>query len=114
MLGFALTLGEADAWSGFASVAITRLSIEERAALAWAALRSLDAPDQAEAVSEAVLKFSGYPLPTFLNPMSDARHWASLASLRERKAYALAAYEALPQRDRLAFRKHISEEEITA
>ncbi|MCE8006006.1 hypothetical protein [Aestuariivita sp.] len=46
--------------------------------------------------------------------MDDARWWASFASLKERKAYALAAYEALPERDQMAFRKHISEVEIAA
>lgn len=114
VLGYALTSGGADAWTGFATVANARMTIEERAALAWAGLRSLDKPEQAELVAESVLQFADYPLPTFLNPMDDARWWASFASLKERKAYALAAYEALPERDQMAFRRHISEVEIEA
>lgn len=114
MMGYALTLGDADAWVGFATVATARMTSEERAALAWAALRSLDTPEQAEMVAEAVLQFADYPLPTFLSPMDDARWWASFASLKERKAYALAAYEALPEREQMAFRRHISEVEIVA
>ena len=112
MIGYTLTLGDADAWAGFVAVATARMTPEERAALAFPALRSLDTPEQAELVAEAVLKFADYPLPTFLNPMDDARWWASFASLKERKAYALAAYEALPPHEQMAFRKHISEVEI--
>lgn len=114
VIGYALTLGDADTWAGFASVARARLTSEERAALAWAALRALDTPEQAELVAETVLHSADYPLPTFLSPMDDARWWASFASLKERKAYALAAYEALPMREQMAFRNHISEVEIAA
>ena len=114
VMGCTLTIGDADAWAGFSTVAMARMTIEERAALAWAALRSLDTPEQVELVAESVLKFADCPLPTFLSPMDDARLWASFASLKERKAYALAAYEALPPREQMAFRKHISEVEIAA
>jgi hypothetical protein len=114
MVGYTLTLGDADAWANFTTVAMVRMTVEERAALAWAALRSLDTPEQAEMVAETVLSFAGYPLPAFLNPMEDARWWAARASLKECKAYALAAYEALPVRDQMAFRNHISEVEIAA
>ena len=113
-MGYTLTLGGYDAWEIFSLVAMARMTPEERAALAWAALRSLDTPEQAELVAESVLKFADYPLPPFLSPMDDARWWASFASLKERKAYALAAYEALPPREQMAFRKHISEVEIAA
>ena len=112
MIGYTLTLGDADAWAGFTTVARARLTIEERAALAWAALRSLDTPEQSERVAESVLSFGDYPLPTFLNPMNDARWWASFASPKERKAYALAAYEAMSTKDQMAFYRHIREVEI--
>ncbi|MFC4731976.1 hypothetical protein [Salipiger abyssi] len=41
-LGFALTLARESGWHGFSTVLRTRLTTEERAALAFAALRSLD------------------------------------------------------------------------
>ena len=114
VIGYTLTLSNADAWAGFTTVARARLTSEERAALAWAALRALDTPEQAELVAETVLTFAGSPLPTFLSQMQDARWWASFASLKERKAYARAAYESLPFHDQIAFRNHISEVEIAA
>ncbi|KPN62097.1 hypothetical protein AKJ29_07375 [Aliiroseovarius crassostreae] len=112
MMGYTLTLGGYDAWEGFSLVAMARMTPEERAALAWAAMRSLDTPEQAELVAESVLKPADYPLPTFLSPLADARWHASLATTKERKAYALAHYEALSPREQMAFRKHISEVEI--
>jgi hypothetical protein len=114
MIGFTLTLGTAQAWAGFETVARARLTLEERVALAWAALGALDTPEQAESVAEFFLTYAGGPLPPFLSPMEDARSWAQLATLKERKAYALAAYEALPMREQMAFRNHISEVEIAA
>jgi hypothetical protein len=50
MLDYALTLGGAKAWSGFTIAALSRLTAEERAALAWAALNAMDTPEQAEMV----------------------------------------------------------------
>lgn len=113
-VGYAVLLEDWDAWVGLTVVLAARLNGTQRAGLAWAALNSLDTAEQAEQVAEAVLTFADYPLPTFLNPMEDARWWASLATLKERKAYALAAYEALPVREQMAFRNHISEVEIAA
>lgn len=114
MIGYTLAIGDANAWAGFTTVARARLTIKERAALAWAALHALDTPEQAERVAQTVLTAADHPLPVFLSPMEDARWWASVASLNERKAYALAAYEALPLAEQIAFRKHISEVEIAA
>ena len=114
VIGYTLTVGGTDAWAGFSTATKARLTVEERAALAWAALRSLDTPEQSEQVAKAVLSFADYPLPSFLNPMPDARLWASWASAEELKAYALAAHDAMSARDQMAFRNHISEVEIAA
>ncbi|WP_291734069.1 hypothetical protein [Leisingera sp. F5] len=114
VMGYTLTLGDTDAWAGFTKVAAARMTIEERTGLAWAALRALEDTEQVEMVAEAILNHAGSPLPTFLSPMDDARWWASFASLKERKAFARAAYEALPLKEQMAFRRHISEVVIAA
>ena len=80
------------------TLAAVRLKLSERASLAFATLASLDAETACD-VAHAALKHGGCPLPTFLNPMSEALQWASLATRPERKAYALAAYEALSTED---------------
>ncbi|MGC9370310.1 MAG: hypothetical protein ACP5DX_12285 [Paracoccaceae bacterium] len=113
MLGYCLTLGTADAWSGFTFVAAARLSEAKRAALAFASLNSLE-PEHAEMTAAASIGLAGAPLPSFLGGMEDARLWASHASRSELKAYALAAYEAMSAADQAAFFRHISEVEVAA
>lgn len=54
MVEYALTLGTADAWHGAAYVFAARLTKQERAALAYAALKSLD-HDTAYMVASATL-----------------------------------------------------------
>ncbi|MGR3624873.1 MAG: hypothetical protein ACU0A0_01135 [Limimaricola sp.] len=113
MLGYTLTLGDFDAWDGFTQFLIAKLKPVERGALAWAALRSLE-PEHAEATAETVLGGAEGPYPPFLDPMRDARFWASLASRRVRKAYALAAFESLSAKDQAAFLDHVTDRRAEA
>ncbi|MFW2543850.1 hypothetical protein ACN2XU_14500 [Primorskyibacter sp. 2E107] len=113
MLGYCLTLGTEWAWSGFAVVASAHLSVTERAALAFAALKSLSA-DHARMTAAAVLGTADEGLPPFLGGKADAQAWASCADPAELKAYALAAFEAMSARDQAAFFRKISEVEVAA
>lgn len=113
MLGYCLVLNEPDKWAGFSVVARARMTIEERAALVVAALGSLPYQHAIETVS-TVFGAAGDPLPPFLGGMEDARHWAGWASPNELKAYALAAFEAMPPKDKAAFFRHISTIEVAA
>lgn len=54
-LGYALTLGDRQAWATFCLTAYRKLTAHERAALAYAALMSLD-EDEAQLVAEAALE----------------------------------------------------------
>ena len=110
MIGYVLTLG-GDHWFGLRVILRAKLSEQERAALAYQALTSLD-PENADAVAQAALQPIGTPLPPFLGGMADARMWANSATKTELKALALAAYDAMPFVDQCAFRKHISEIEV--
>ncbi len=112
LLGYCLTLGDISAWKAFAQVASVRLNTTERVSLAYATLNALT-PQQAEQVASAALSASGAPLPAFLGGLHDARHWASLATKAELKAYALAAFEALSPREQTAFYRHISEVKLS-
>lgn len=53
-MGFALTLGTFEAWQGFGFILAARLSKQERAALAYAALSSLGADDGYRVASAAL------------------------------------------------------------
>lgn len=110
VLGYVLTSGTASAWRGFATIAMARLSVEERACLAKAALISL--PDD---IAELVADDSqGGPLPAFLSLMEDARFWASKATRREKKAHVLAGFEAMAASDQADFIKHIMNRKAVA
>lgn len=113
MLGYCLTLGTADAWSGFSFVAAERLSETERAALAFSTLNSLEL-DHAEMTAVAVLGLANGPIPSLLGGMDEARFWASCAARSELKAHALAAYEAMTSTDQAAFIRHITSREVAA
>lgn len=108
VLGYVLTLNNSESWFEFRQLAKARLTEQERSSLAIAALQSLS-PELMEAVIEACAGGAGYPLPAMLGQMDDARFWASHANRRELKAYALAAYDALPVHEQNAFYQHIRE-----
>ncbi len=90
-----------------------RLTIGQRMALCTSALASLE-PDLAEAVAFEALPHAGEPIAPFISDMNEARTWASFASTSEKKAYALAAYEALNASDQAAFFQHITKSEAAA
>lgn len=49
----------------------------------------------------------GAPLPAFGGIMAEARDWVAWASRAERKAYALASFEAMDAQDQAAFLRHV-------
>jgi hypothetical protein len=106
MLGYVLTLG-GDSWFGLRVILRSRLTVVERVALAYQALTALDEEDALE-VAKTVFGEAGDPLPAFLAPLADARQWAGYASREELKAYALASFEAMSDRDRSRFLGHIA------
>lgn len=110
-LSFALQVGDSyAAWSGFAFILSARLKASERAAIAWAALKSLD-PDQAEAVKESVSIPStraGTPVPPFDTPEEEASFWVQYASEDEIDAYALATVRAMSPERRNEFLQYLN------
>ncbi|WP_124254500.1 hypothetical protein [Cereibacter sphaeroides] len=113
MLGYCLVLDDVEAWTAFGVVACAKLAERERLSLAVAALATLPDDRIIEAASFC-LGPTGAPLPPFLGGMDEARFWASCATRAELKAHALAAFEAMSPKDRLAFYRHICEVEIAA
>jgi hypothetical protein len=113
MLGYTMFLGDAASYGGLSVIARRHLTLAERGGLACAFLGSMP-EDCAMQAAATVLGATGDPLPPFLGGMEDARHWANRASDAERKAYALACYEAMTPRDQAAFYRHISTVEVAA
>lgn len=105
-LCYALAADSFRNWMGVSAVWAARLSTQERAALAYAALKCLP-PDQSRMVAESVFPGAGQPIPPLFNHADEAVTWAEFADLGELKAYALAAYERLPHADQVAFLDHV-------
>lgn len=101
-LGYALTLDNDEGWEGFTLLACARLTEAERAVLAWAVLMAME-PDNVVAVAKNVIGAADYPMPPYLDPLDDARHWAECANDEELRAYALAIFEAMSAPDRRDF-----------
>lgn len=107
VVGYALTLGTADAWADASAIFAARLSDRERAGLAWAALRSLD-PAHAEDVATALLGGAGQPIAPLFNPMDEAALWADMAAPAELEAYCLACFNAMSRGRKTAFLEYIN------
>ena len=110
-MGYCLTLDDTSGWYDFVRLCRANLNKNEQINLATAGLFVLT-PDEREIVAAKVLGADGAPLPSFLGGMDDARFWASTATHNDLKAYALAAYEALPVKEQNAFRWHIGSAEV--
>lgn len=107
MVGYSLLLTDADAWHGLTIVLTARLTTKERAAMAWAVLRSLT-PDQVVAVAEAVLPQGvGQPIAPLFNHMDEAAFWADMAEPEALEAYCLASFNAMPATRKAAFLKFV-------
>ena len=112
-LGYALTLADYDGWEQASAIWEARLTPQERAALGWAALRSLE-PQDARKCSNAVLGGAGTPFPPFVSPLDDAHWWADKASAEELDAYALAIVKEMAPARRAAFLDFVRERQAAA
>ena len=103
MLGLCLLAGDSDIWVKAPVVWSARLTAEERAALAFSVLRSLD-PDQIQHVFDAVFSRFNLPPPPFLNPSTEASDWAAWADHEYVSAMAVACFNEMPPALQAEFR----------
>jgi len=110
IIGYTLLLGgDADNWHGLTVVLTARLTPQERAAMAWAVLRSLT-PDQVVDVAQTVLpKGSSAPIAPLFNHMDEAAFWADMAEPEELDAYCLASFNRMAPARQAAFLGYVQE-----
>ena len=101
-LGYALTLDTPEAWLAASTVWQARLTPQEAAVAAWAALRATD-PDLALIVASEALGGAGMPPAALGDVMDDAGWWADLAAPEERAAYAVACFNRFTPLERDQF-----------
>lgn len=106
-LGFALWLDGADEWFGLSVILQARLAPRQRAALAYAALRSLD-HDHASMTAQAFFGGgAGQPIAPLFNSMDEAVFWADMAAPAELDAYALASFNRMAKARQAAFLDYV-------
>jgi len=102
VLGYALTLDTPETWLAASVVWQARLTPQEAAAAALAALRATD-PDIALMVAQAALGGAGIPLSPLDDVIDDAGWWADMATAEERAAYAVACFNRFSPLERDEF-----------
>jgi hypothetical protein len=102
VLGYALTLDTTDGWFAASAVWQARMTPQEAAAAAWAALQATE-PELAQMVATAALGGAGAPRAAMEDVMADAGWWADLAAPEERAAYAVACFNRFSSVEREEF-----------
>lgn len=92
-----------EAWLDLIPKLREHLDAREAAMLAYAALRAMEQEDVFTVLREVVAEEDAGPPPIpFSDVILDAAWWAGLASMREVRAYAMAALRRLPRDKRRA------------
>lgn len=107
-VGHALLLGDANAWHGLSVVLTARLTMEERAAMAWAVLRSLPPKHVADVASAVLPDNADTPITPLFSSADEAANWASCAAYEDIKACTLAGFSRLTEHDQSAFLAYVT------
>ena len=109
MTGYCLFLGEdAEVWNGFTQVISARLTVKERAAMAWATLRALPPDGVVDVASTVLPKRTAPPNPPLHCYLDDAAFWADQAEPEALDAYALAIFNAMTGARQRDFFEYVS------
>ena len=104
-----MTFAYADAWAGLPAILRAHLNERQRGALAYVALRAMDAENAAQIAchfsSRQVgdLGGAGMPGAPLFNHMDEASSWADMAEPAELDAYALASFNRMAPARQAAF-----------
>ena len=104
-VSIALILGEQESWLQLKILFKGYLSPQERAALAFAAMRSLSEDDRVQVAAHTIPEWAecGSPLPTLFDLADEAKWWASNASPKELETYLLCCFNELDRHRQIEF-----------
>lgn len=111
VLDFALTLGDYDSWLKAALVWECRLDLKARAALSFAALKSLPEEVARQVASVVLPTATRPPIAPLFGYWDEAVFWSEFAEPKELEAYCLACFVAMPLDRKAAFLKHVQREQ---
>ena len=109
-IGFCLWVGTTEQWFGLQPILCARLSEQQRACLAFQALKSLDAENarQTAAVALHGCWASQMPVAPLFDHMDEAAFWSDMATSEELEAYCFASFTKLPRARQAAFLEHVT------
>lgn len=108
-VSIALISGKTEHWLQLKTILRGLLTPRERAALAFAVMRSLSEDNRTKVAFNAIPEWTefGSPLPTFLDVADDAKWWTGNASPKEIEAYLLSCFNALERHRQIEFGQYI-------
>ncbi len=109
-IGFVLTLGTQDAWRGLVTVFEARLTVEERAELAFMALKSLDRHDAIMTAEAALSAGAGQPQVPLFDYADQAAFWVDFAEPEELDAYAVEIFDVMETNKKRLFADYVARE----
>lgn len=106
-IGYALWVGDIEQWFGLSAVLRSRLTTQQRAALAFQSLKSMN-QDQAVATATLALRDAhsgpqGMPIAPLFDVFDEAMLWAANTEPEELEAYLVAIFNVIPARRKAAF-----------
>jgi len=109
-VSIALILGDPENWLHLKTIFRGFLTTRERAALAFAVMRSLNEDDRMKVAINAMPECAefGSLVPTFLDIADDARWSVTNISIQERKTYLMACLNHLSEVDRRNLTNHLT------
>lgn len=97
-----------DDWVDIVSELLVRLTVQERAALAFMALTSLDLETAFLTADTALHRGAGAPLAPLFSFMDEAAFWADMAEPEELEAYCLASFNRMATGRQAAFLDYVN------
>ncbi|OAN86068.1 hypothetical protein [Sulfitobacter geojensis] len=111
-LGYVLWLDDTASWFGLPIILRARLDERQRAALAYATLKSMDRDNALLTAETALSEGAGQPIAPLFNHMDEAAFWADMASPDEVEAYCFASFNAMPRPRQAAFLEFVQGRQV--
>lgn len=99
-IAWALAQNTGGDWLACGAALRLLLNAQEAFGLAMAALGAVEERDMTTLLDEALPEYAGQPMAPWIDVRDDATWWASMATERELRAYAMACLLRIPEAER--------------
>lgn len=106
-LSYVLTQKTREAWQHLVPILMGYLTTEERVALSFMTLKSLDRDDAIKTAEAVLCTGAGQPLAPLFSFADEAASWVSMAEPKEVEVYCLTTFDAMPPDRQAAFFEYV-------